>query len=217
MKIFEFINKHSPRGTQKHYLSALISFASTLFFFVYNIYLGVRYDAVWNLTVGIYYLLLIIMRAVILKFEQKWHSLEDKEELLSRRLRLFRLEMILLILMDISLCVPISLMVLSHRQVSMGAEQAISIAAYTTYRITMACINFRRTTKLENISLRVLRLISLKDALVSVLTLQNTLISVFGNVADMLLLTAHTSAGMLAVMIFISIFTMLRMKMSVKK
>ena len=52
-----------------------------------------------------------------------------------------------------------------------------------------------------------MKIINLKDAIVSILTLQNTMVMVFGNETSMLTLTAYTSAGMLVGMFILTILS----------
>ena len=103
----------------------------------------------------------------------------------------------LLLLLNVSLIVPISLMVVQQKPVRMTLIPAIAMAAYTTYKITMASIHLRRRRRTRNRFVRLLRTVSFIDALVSILTLQNTLIMVSSNGGDMgmLPLTAASSAA----------------------
>lgn len=55
----------------------------------------------------------------------------------------------------------------------------ISIAAYTFYKITMAVINMVKVRKMQSPSLITIRNIGVADALVSMLTLQTTMLASF--------------------------------------
>lgn len=86
---------------------------------------------------------------------------------------------------------------------------AITMAAYTTYKITMASINFKKGTGSPDILFKLLRTVNFIDALVSLLTLQHTLIMVNskGKFIDMLPLTATTSGAILSAILILSIVT----------
>lgn len=107
----------------------------------------------------------------------------------------------LTLVMNAALTVPAALMVLSRRPVSMGLIPAITSATYTTCKITAAALGLRERG--ENVFTRELGVLRLVDALVSVLVLQNTLITVVdGEVrGEMFLLSAVSSGG-----IFLLIF-----------
>ena len=89
---------------------------------------------------------------------------------------------------------------------------AIALAAYTTYKIIAASVNLKRGKRISNKLVRLLRTISFIEALVSVLTLQNTLIMV--NTKDggagMLTLTAVTSAAIMLTVLSLSAAAMIK-------
>ncbi len=188
----------------RSFLTSSFSFFINIAFLVYNLVFGIINKTVWNWSISIYYALLITFRASILLLERKWNK-EKATDLEEKRLKLFNVVCWCLLIMDFALIAPISLMVMSKRSVKIGMISTIAIAAYTTYKVTLAIINFSKKKSKINLSIRTLRQITLKDAVVSVLTLQNTMVMVFGNMSSMLTLTALTSAGMLLVLIAITI------------
>ena len=103
-------------------------------------------------------------------------------------------------------------MVKMQKPVNLTLTPAIAMAAYTTYKITMASINLARRKKASSSLVRLLRVISFIDALVSILTLQNTLISVNNSDTDlsMLPLTATSSGVIWFVILLISISACLK-------
>ena len=105
---------------------------------------------------------------------------------------------------------PVSVMVVQQRPVNMTLIPAISMAAYTTFKIVMASMNLRRMRKTPDSLVRILRTISFIDALVSILTLQNTLISVNSAEFDrsMFVLAAATSAVIFIAIMVISVISL---------
>ena len=88
------------------------------------------------------------------------------------------------------------MMVRQQKPVSLTLIPAIAMAAYTTYKVTMASVNLKRRRASSDSLVWLLRTISFIDALVSILTLQNTLIMVNStgeDIMSMLPLTAITS------------------------
>ncbi len=195
----------------RSYVTATFSFAVNIAFLVYNLYLGVAYHLIWNTSICGYYFLLVLLRMLIFWNEKKWNR-KPPQNIYQCRAVLFRFESWLLLLVDFALIAPVVLMVKSQRTVNIGMIPAISVAAYTTYKIVMAILNYRKTSNNENLSLYGLKILNLKDAIVSVLTLQNTLIMVFGDKNDMLILCAYTSAGMLGIMVVISVLSIKKSK-----
>ncbi len=99
-------------------------------------------------------------------------------------------------------------MVVMDKPVNIGLIPAIAMAVYTTYKLTMAFIHIHRQKRgrHDNVLIAQLRTINLIDALVSILTLQNTLIMVnqAKSSSDMLTLSAISSAVIYAVIILIT-------------
>lgn len=128
------------------------------------------------------------------------------------RYRTFLVSAVLMLALDLSLLLPIILMVLLDAPVNMGLAPAIAMAAYTTYKITMASIHFRRQSRRAcgDPLIMELRTVNLIDALVSILTLQNTLIMVKQKGEDMLPVSAVSSAIIYVVILGVTIRMLLQ-------
>ena len=114
---------------------------------------------------------------------------------------------VLLLLLNISLILPVSLMVVQRKPVSLTLTPAIVMAAYTTYKVTMAAVNLRKRRKSSDCLVWLLRTVNFMDALVSILTLQNTLIMVCSNGRNlnMLPLSAPVSAVVWVTVLILSV------------
>ena len=169
----------------------------------YNLFLGLAYSSAWNTGIAAYYLSLFCIRFFILSAEIKY----DEPQKEKARKRLFRVQSALLFATDISLIAPITLMALQKKEVNFSSVHAITIAAYTTYKIVMSAINFSKAKKNGNLSVKMLRNVNLVDALVSVLSLQYTLVMTFGGgiEGDMLFLCAFSSLAVWGFLIILSV------------
>lgn len=182
------------------------SFFITAVFALYNGFLGLWYQSVWNVGICFYYLFLVFLRGIILTTEKK--NLKRDEVLTSRcRRKTFWLTSIILLFMNFVLVVPIFLMIMNQRPVNIGIIPAISIASYTTYKVIMASINIKRIKGYVNVVIKQLRTINFIDALVSVLTLQNTLINVNNdkNSKNIFILSIISSVAFLLIIVVISV------------
>ena len=187
-------------------ISALITFGFTVF----NGVIGVLYRSVWNISICIYYVLLAVVRRIIVRSQRKTVDKNQDKEIIKKT---YVVTHIILILIDVALVVPIALMVIGARNYTYGMIPAISMAAYTTYRMTMSIIHYFKSKRNENRFIRVIRTINLQDTLVSVLTLQNALIIANGDdMASMMRLTMWTSAGIWGVILLFTVksFMMIR-------
>ena len=137
---------------------------------------------------------------------------ERKADLKRAQKKVYIASAALLLFLNLCLVVPVSLMVLRQKPVNMSLIPAIAMAAYTTYKVVMASVNLKRRKRSSNRLVRLLRTISFIDALVSVLSLQNTLIMV--NMKDdgseMLTLTAITSAAIMLTVLVLSVVAMIK-------
>ena len=186
----------------------------TFIFALYNGFLGTRYQSSWYSSICMYYILLVVLRALFLLTEKRRASL-SKDPLKTIEKRTFYATSAILILMNFALAVSITLMVYHQRPVHISMIPAIAIATYTTYKVILACVNFK---KIKNCSkfIRELRTINFIDALLSILTLQNTLITVNGseNSHDMFVLSAITSAVILLIIAGLSLRMIIKGKRS---
>ncbi len=89
----------------------------------------------------------------------------------------------LLFILNISLIVPISIMVGQQKSVNLTLIPASAMALYTTYKIIMVFVNLRKRKVSSDNLVWLLRTINFIDALVSILILQNTLIMVKSKIA----------------------------------
>lgn len=191
------------------FLSAAVSLGITALFALYHGYLGLCYASVWHGSIGVFYLLLMVIRGTVLLTEKRNQARSEAEQ--NRcRCRTFLISSILLLVMDLALIWPVAMMVVLDKPVSIGLIPAIAMAAYTTWKITMASVHMGRQRRRAggNILVAELRTVNFIDALVSILTLQNTLIMVSRTAADknsMLPVSAASSAIIYVVILSITV------------
>lgn len=199
--------------TRRTFLFSSLSFLSTIAFTAYNLFLGIVYHSSWNFGIAIYYALLVSVRAYTLFSERNlYHKKKAEEYKENARKKLFFVQSVFLFLIDFALVVPISLMVLQRKEIHYTAVPAIATAAYTTYKIIVSTKNFIKAKKQPSLSVQILRNINFVDGLVSVLTLQYTMIMTFGSGVEgqMKALYASTSFVIWALLIAISLATLIK-------
>ncbi len=208
-KIRSFLKSRQNDYVFKTLASSAISFNMTVIFAFYNGFLGIHLLSIWHGGICVFYLLLAAIRGIILLTEKNNKKRDDKQKSECRQ-RTFIISAVMLLLLNLALVLPISLMVVLEKPVNMGLIPAITMAAYTTYKLTMASIHIHRQKHSNHNDILVveLRTINFIDALVSILTLQNTLIMVNqtkSNDNDMLVLSAISSAAIYAIIIFVTV------------
>jgi len=208
-KINDYIEKWKKDFDFKTFFGAGTSFLANVVFALFNGFLGIYYSSLWYGTVCIYYLVLVIIRGFILVSEKKMHGHNERT---AKRNKVYVTAAGMLLVLNITLIMPVSLMVRLQKPVYLTLIPAIAMAAYTTYNITMASINLKKRQKSANCLVKLLRTIDFIDSLVSLLTLQNTLIMVNkeGNPQDMLGLTAISSAVIFAGIMALSVAALVK-------
>lgn len=183
--------------------SSAISTLISIVFALYNGALGIVYQSWWHGLICVYYLLLATIRAILIGTRRK------------NQKTIRMITYLLLLVMDVSLIGPIYAMVSGERSYTYGLIPAIAMATYTTYRITISIIHFRKSRKKDNSLLFELRMINMTDALVAVLSLQNALIIANGGMdQEMRTFTAWTSGGIYLVIVLITIMSFIKAQRS---
>ena len=192
----------------KTVINAAGSTLVTAAFGVFNGATGLFYRAPWQLSISVYYFLLAFLRGYIVLTERRAYLLK-KENL---RVKAHRIASVLLIILSLLLAVPVTLLVFFQKPVQMSIIIAITLAAYTTYKIILASVNLSRKRKTDSILVKKLRDINFIDALVSLLVLQSTLIVVQNSAddEDMKQLVRITGGVIWAATVVIAVFSALR-------
>lgn len=171
MKVKELFNKIKGEINKREKLFVIISILTTLFFSLYNRILGIYNKSIWHESISIYYFVLVIIKAIIIIYINK--SKQRKNDI-----KVFTITKVLLFILNLSMTGPVILMILNKRLVEMNLILSIAIALYVTINTTLVIINFVKKRKEKDILIRELNTIDLMDIVLSILTLQNTLIAV---------------------------------------
>lgn len=120
-----------------------------------------------------------IMRYYAVNTERKTSRMEDRELIRKKQISVIRTDGSLLLLLNLALSGVVLLTIAKGTAKTHSEIIVISIAAYTFYKITMAVINMVKVRKMQSPILITLRNIGVADALVSLLTLQATMLASF--------------------------------------
>ena len=191
------------------FTTAFGSMLATALFAVYNGYIGLFHDSSWHKGIAVYYLLLMGIRFFLLyaehdDFRRRASGGPEGRSLIPLTA--------LFLLLNLSLPAPFAMMVKQEKTVSLTLIPAIAMAAYTVYKISLASFHLKRKNRSANAHVRLLRTINFADALVSIITLQNTLIMVNspGGNPGMLPLTAISSGAAWLVIVLLSAYSLVR-------
>ena len=200
----QLLSRWKSDGDFKTVTAASGALAATVLFALLNGYLGVRHASLWHGSICPFYIVLTLLRGRILAAERRITA--DKTPETGRR-RAYIQGAALLLLLGLCLIVPAALPVKLQKPVELTLVPGIAVAAFTTWKVIMASVNLKRRNTSADPLVRLLRTVSFMDALVSILTLQNTLIMVSGRGDGLVLLplTAVSSGAILAVILLLSV------------
>lgn len=160
-------------------LTTLPTFLINVVYTVYNGVIGIANQSEWFITMAVYYSLLGIMRYCAVNTERKISRMTDPKLIRKKELSVIRTDGILLLLLNLALSGVVLLTIAKGTAKTYSEIMVISIAAYTFYKITMAVINMVKVRKMQSPILITIRNIGVADALVSMLTLQTTMLASF--------------------------------------
>ena len=185
----------------------LISVCFALFFCIYNGVVGFYKNVIWNIAIFTYYLLLLTIRMILYVREKK--SKKEDEKDIKRDKQIYISTSVIMFIMNLAMILPAILLINHQKEVNLSLISAIAVAAYTTYKVSLAIIKFCKVQKEQNLIYKQVRMVNLFDAVMSILTLQNTLTIVVsnGNDRDMYTLSIVTTIAMLLAISIISIYT----------
>ena len=203
-RIEPFLRRWKSEYDFSTFVGAVGSLAVTVVFALYNGFLGLRLSSLWHGSICAYYIVLALLRGLLVTAARRLSRRKRPE---SARDRVCLTASILLLILNLSLIAPISMMVVLQKPVHLTLIPAIAIAAHTTYKVTMASIHLSRRRTSADSLVRLLRTIGFIDALASILTLQNTLIMVQSGGEDigLLPLTAASSAAVWIAVLLLSV------------
>lgn len=179
--------------------SFFISIICSLLFAIYNGFLGLFKHTVWNQSIFLYYLLLLIIRLIL------YHNKDKFEEKPT-----YIVTSVILLIMNIVMVGPAILMVYGQKEVNMTLIPALVVAIYTTYKVTIVIYNLCSKKKKSNSLIKKqIKIVRLFDASMSILTLQNTMIIVNNsqNEQNMQILSMVSTISILTLLMVFSIIS----------
>lgn len=184
--------------------SGIVSAMVALAFSVYNGYLGIAHEYIFGVSIAVYFAVLSAIYFILVDGEMLSGKVGAKQ---NTHVRKYIVATALLLAVDVLLVGPITLMVLQRRQFNLGMIAAITVATYATYKVSSAVANYVKTRNYFDVRTVSVRSVKLVDAMVSLLTLQNTLIVAKGSSAEQstFVLTSWTSLALYVAIVTVSV------------
>lgn len=139
--------------------------------------LGILHDSTWAYSLAGYYASLAIMRFFLVQ-----HTLRHRPgEKVRQELIYYRICGWILLLMNLALSAMMLYMIREERTVRYDEITTIAMATYTFTSLTIAIINVIKYQRCQSPAMSASKAISLAVACVSMLTLENTMLTTFRN------------------------------------
>ena len=180
-KIFKDENKYARRWQDDTRLRVNVSLYGSLawnaLYGIFQLWLGFYHHTFWFYSLGAYYICLGVMRFFLVRHTRKFAPGEKMQAELLK----YRACGIVFLLMNLALALIIFFMVYWNRTFQHHMITAIAMAAYTFTALTTAIINVIKYRKYNSPVFSASKAISLAAALVSMLTLESTMLTTFGD------------------------------------
>ena len=180
-KTFKLQNKYARRWQDDARLRVNVSlygsFAWNALYGVFQLWLGFYHHTFWFYSLGAYYICLAVMRFFLARHTTRYAPGERMQTELVK----YRACGIVFLLMNLALALIIFFMVYWNRTFQHHMITAIAMAAYTFTALTTAIVNVIKYRKYNSPVFSASKAISLAAALVSMLTLESTMLTTFGD------------------------------------
>ncbi len=161
-------------------LSLCFSLAINAVYGVFQLVLGIYHISLWYYSMSAYYALLVIVRIFLFSHTKKYAPGEQiKTEILK-----YRICGGMLLAMNLALAAVMFFIVVQGRAFEHGQITTIAIAAFTFTTLAIAIVNQIKYKKYNSPLFSASKIISLISALVSMITLEATMLTTFGGADD---------------------------------
>ena len=181
VKTFKNENKYARKWQDDTRLRVNVSLYGSLawnaLYGIFQLWLGFYHHTFWFYSLGAYYICLGVMRFALLLHTRKYAPGEKMEQELIK----YRACGWVFLLMNLALTLIIFFMVYWNRTFQHHMITAIAMAAYTFTMLTTAIVSIVRFRKYNSPVFSASKAISLTAALVSMLTLESTMLTTFSD------------------------------------
>ena len=170
-----------------------------------NIFSGIRYRAVWFISLAFYYILLAVMRYMLLRKGKKEHNLYNDW-------KRYRMCGIILLIMNQALAAIVIIIVKQNKGFNYSGLLIYAMAMYSFYSVITAIADIVKFRKHGSPVISAAKAIRFVAALVSMLSLTTAMITQFGNNDENFrkLMTGTVGGGVCTIVIIMAIFMIIR-------
>ena len=176
-----------------------------------NIFSGIRYRAVWFISLAFYYILLAVMRYMLLRKGKNEHNLCNDW-------KRYRMCGIILLIMNQALAAIVIIIVKQNKGFNYSGLLIYAMAMYSFYSVITAIADIVKFRKHGSPIISAAKAIKFVAALVSMLSLTTAMITQFGNDDEDFrkLMTGTVGGGVCTIVIIMAIFMIIRSNKNLK-
>lgn len=157
-------------------ISLYASFAYNAAYAAFQLILGIYHASVWFYSMAAYYVLLAVMRFFLLRYTRNHIPGQNRKAELHR----YRFCGVTLVFMNLALSVIIFYITWQNRTFRHHEITTIAMATYTFTTFSMAMVNMIKYRRYQSPVYSAVKAISFAAAMVSMLTLETAMLTVFG-------------------------------------
>lgn len=203
-------NKYLKRYRDDHKLRYKISLFYSLFlntiYAIFKLVSGISFKSLWFISFAIYYFILVVMRANISKEELRKNTTLKQEYEKCRQIG------ITLLFINVFLTIVILIIVNQKIMIPYNMVIAISVAVYTFYLMISSVVNLIKYRKYKSPLMSSAKVINIVTSLVSMLSLEVTMLSTFGpeQLEFNEIMIMATGSGIGIIVIIISLYMIIK-------
>ncbi len=203
----KYLNDLNFRTEISLYLGLFIN----LLYIGMNIFSGIRYRAVWFISLAFYYILLAVMRYMLLRKGKSEHNLCNEW-------KRYRMCGIILLIMNQALAAIVIIIVKQNKGFNYSGLLIYAMAMYSFYSVITAIADIVKFRKHGSPVISAAKAIKFVAALVSMLSLTTAMITQFGNNDENFrkLMTGTVGGGVCTIVIIMAIFMIIRSNRNLK-
>ena len=217
-KNFRNENKYARRWREDARLRVKLSLYASLswntLYGIFQLWLGFYHRTFWFLSLGAYYIFLAVMRFFLAHHTARYSPRERMRSELKR----YRACGIVLLFMNLALALIVFFMVYWNRTFDHHMITAIAMAAYTFTALATAIVNVVKYRKYQSPVYSASKAINLAAACVSMLTLESTMLTTFGDgEINARLMLGLTGGAVVALIVTMAVCMIMRANKQLKK
>jgi hypothetical protein len=217
-KNFRNENKYARRWREDARLRVKLSLYASLswntLYGIFQLCLGFYHHTFWFCSLGAYYIFLAVMRFFLAHHTARYSTRERMRSELKR----YRACGIVLLFMNLALALIVFFMVYWNRTFDHHMITAIAMAAYTFTALATAIVNVVKYRKYQSPVYSASKAISLAAACVSMLTLESTMLTTFGDgEINARLMLGLTGGAVVALIVTMAVYMIIRANKQLKE